>query len=141
MDVVISLSPIAGDDPHKIDFDKESSMRLFTIKAGPCSVRHFLVGALLIGDSVIPLQAVPLRVADQHDSISKHGKDLSPLAALEAGGEAPCVYGARLNEQGEPCKWIKFVSSDGTVNKDEMKVRIDEKERKKKKLQTSLLNR
>lgn len=99
-------------------------MRLFTIKAGPCSVKHFLVGALLIGDSVIPLQAVPVQIVDQHDSISKSGQEFSPVAALEAGGDAPCVYGARLNEQGDLCKWTKFITSDGTVNEDEMKVRF-----------------
>lgn len=125
MDVVISLSPIAGDDPHELN--KESSMRLFTIKAGPCSVKQFLIGALLIGDSVIPLQAVPLQIVNQNGSVSKRdGQYTSPIAALEAGGDAPCVFGARFDEHGDLCKWSKFINSDGTVDSDQMKVSSEE---------------
>lgn len=101
---------IAGDTTKTGSLVPSSNaiMRFLSSKAGPCSAKGLLVGALMIGDSVIPLQAAPVAGQSKGLSLSLDIKNSTSLSIVDK--DASCANA----DTDDTCYSTKIVFSEGS---------------------------
>jgi len=112
-----SPSSVAGDfsETGFLIPSNDAVMRFLLSKAGPCSAKGLLVGALLFGDSIVPLHAAP--ISGQADDLSL-SLDLNNSTSLSlVVDDTPCVTDSPY--AGESCQSTRIIISDGSLDRNE----------------------